>query len=217
MNDHKYIERFVSLLDPNANTIFNSTVADAVEVLGTGDAEKLLQIDGRPISYDGSMTYQGCIGGCPKMVDEVVNRKPGGGHRVQRHPARPMRRTDACIAPRGAQGALLGVARGLVLGIDLTLGIALTGVIFAIAIVMLQRHTRLASDTLLGILAHAALAAGLIAISFRQGLRVDLLGYLFGDILAVSPADLTWIYLGGGLSLSVLALSWRGLLAVPAL
>lgn len=113
-----------------------------------------------------------------------------------------------------AHAALLGVALGLVLGIDLTLGIALTGVVFAIAIVLLQRNTRLASDTLLGILAHAALAAGLIAISFRQGLRVDLLGYLFGDILAVSPIDLIWIYLGGGLSLAVLALIWRGLLAV---
>ena len=113
-----------------------------------------------------------------------------------------------------AHAALLGVALGLILGIDLTLGIALTGVVFAIAIVFLQRHTRLASDTLLGILAHAALAAGLVAISFRQGLRVDLLGYLFGDILAVSQADLVWIYLGGGLSLAVLAAVWRGLLAI---
>ncbi|MDA0664485.1 MAG: metal ABC transporter permease, partial [Proteobacteria bacterium] len=83
-----------------------------------------------------------------------------------------------------------------------------------IAIVMLQRQTRLASDTLLGILAHAALAAGLIAISFRQDLRADLIGYLFGDILAVTMGDLLWIYLGGGLSLTVLVAIWRSLLAM---
>lgn len=113
-----------------------------------------------------------------------------------------------------AHAALLGVALGLILAIDPTLGIAVIGVIFAVAIVMLQRHTRLASDTLLGILAHAALAAGLVAISFRQDLRVDLIGYLFGDILAVTTGDLLWIYLGGGLSLAVLVAIWRALLAM---
>lgn len=113
-----------------------------------------------------------------------------------------------------AHAALLGVALGLILAIDPTLGIAITGIIFAIAIVMLQRQTRLASDTLLGILAHAALAAGLVAISFRQDLRADLIGYLFGDILAVTMGDLLWIYLGGGLSLAVLVAIWRSLLAM---
>ncbi|MEX2616638.1 MAG: iron chelate uptake ABC transporter family permease subunit [Alphaproteobacteria bacterium] len=113
-----------------------------------------------------------------------------------------------------AHAALLGVALGLILAIDPILGIAITGIIFAIAIVLLQRQTRLASDTLLGILAHAALAAGLVAISFRQDLRADLIGYLFGDILAVTTGDLLWIYLGGGLSLAVLVAIWRPLLAM---
>lgn len=47
MHDHKYVERFVNLLDPTANTLFNSTVEDAVAVLGTGDAEKLREVDGQ--------------------------------------------------------------------------------------------------------------------------------------------------------------------------
>ena len=113
-----------------------------------------------------------------------------------------------------AHAALLGVALGLILAIDPILGIAITGIVFAIAIVLLQRQTRLASDTLLGILAHAALAAGLVAISFRQDLRADLIGYLFGDILAVTTGDLLWIYLGVGLSLAVLVAIWRPLLAM---
>ena len=113
-----------------------------------------------------------------------------------------------------AHAALLGVALGFLLNIDPTLGIALTGIVFAIAIVLLQRRSRLATDTLLGILAHAALAAGLVAMALIQGPRIDLMGTLFGDILAVSSQDLIWIYLGGGLSLAVLAVIWRSLLAL---
>jgi len=59
-----------------------------------------------------------------------------------------------------------------------------------------------------------ALAAGLVAVAFTQGPRIDLMGYLFGDILAVSAQDLLWIYLGGGLALVVLAAIWRPLLAL---
>ncbi len=113
-----------------------------------------------------------------------------------------------------AHSALLGVALGLVLAIDTTLGVALTCIVFAIAIVLLRRRTNLASDTLLGILAHAALAIGLVALAFMEGVRVDLLAYLFGDVLAVSGADLLWIYIGGGLSLAVLFAIWRPLLAI---
>jgi zinc transport system permease protein len=113
-----------------------------------------------------------------------------------------------------AHAALLGVALGFLLDIDPTLGIALTGIVFAIAIVLLQRRSRLATDTLLGIVAHAALAAGLVAMALIQGPKIDLMGTLFGDILAVSSRDLLWIYLGGGLALAVLAIIWRSLLAL---
>lgn len=113
-----------------------------------------------------------------------------------------------------AHTALLGVALGFVLAIDITLGIALTCVAFAVAIVFLQRGTRLASDTLLGILAHAALAIGLVALSFMKGVRVDLMAYLFGDILSVSSTDLLWIFGGGGLSIAILIAIWRPLLAI---
>ncbi len=113
-----------------------------------------------------------------------------------------------------AHAVLLGIALGLLLNIEQTLGIAFTGAVFAIALVLLQRHSRLASDTLLGILAHAALAAGLLAIAFTQDPDIDLEATLFGDILAVSTQDLLWIYLGCGLSFVVLAAIWRPLLAL---
>ena len=59
---------------------------------------------------------------------------------------------------------------------------------------MLERQRRLATDTLLGILAHGALAVGLVGISFFESVRVDLMSYLYGDILAVSGRDLIWIH-----------------------
>lgn len=113
-----------------------------------------------------------------------------------------------------AHGALLGVVLGITLGIDLNAGIVVACVAFALLFLLLERQRRLASDTLLGILAHGALALGLVALGFVEAGRVDLMGYLFGDILAVSRADLLWIYGGGGAVLAATALLWRPLLAI---
>ena len=54
----------------------------------------------------------------------------------------------------------------------------------AVLLAMLQQWGRLASDTLLGIFSHSALSLGLVTIAFMPGLRLDLMGYLFGDILS---------------------------------
>jgi zinc transport system permease protein len=113
-----------------------------------------------------------------------------------------------------AHSALLGVALGLLLSINPTLGIAATGIAFSACIVALQGQRRIATDTLLGIFSHTALSLGLVALSFMEALRVDLIGYLFGDILAVTPEDLFLIYGGGAGALIVLAAIWRRLLAV---
>lgn len=112
-----------------------------------------------------------------------------------------------------AHSALLGVALGLILGLNLTLGVVVSSITLALLLVLLQRQRRLASDTLLGILSHAGLALSLVALSFFETLRIDLLSYLFGDVLAVTMVDLAWIYGGGLLALAVLAVIWRNLLA----
>ena len=113
-----------------------------------------------------------------------------------------------------AHSALLGVVLGIALNIDLNVGIILTCVALALLFLLLERQRRLATDTLLGILAHGALAVGLVGISFFESVRVDLMSYLFGDILAVSGRDLIWIYGGGGAVLIATALIWRPLLAI---
>jgi len=111
-----------------------------------------------------------------------------------------------------AHAGFLGIALGLLIGFDPIIGVAATGGIVACGLLLLQRRHLLASDTALGLLAHAGLALGLVVLSFLQFLRIDLLSYLFGDLLAVSKGDLALIWGGGLVVLAVLALLWRPLL-----
>ena len=89
-----------------------------------------------------------------------------------------------------AHSGLLGVALGILIGVDPGLGILAASVVVALLLVVLRETQPLAHDTLLGILAHGTLALGLIAITFHETARLDLLSYLFGDILAVTMADI---------------------------
>jgi zinc transport system permease protein len=111
-----------------------------------------------------------------------------------------------------AHSALLGIALGFLLNISLNLSIAFVCLLFALLLVILQKH--LTTDTLLGILSHSALSLGLVAISFVEGLRIDLMAYLFGDLLAITVTDLYWIYGGGSLILIGLIKLWPALLSV---
>ncbi|SFL89516.1 zinc ABC transporter permease subunit ZnuB [Marinobacter zhejiangensis] len=111
-----------------------------------------------------------------------------------------------------AHSALLGIALGFLFQLPLNLAIAGTCVALAIVLVILARSRTLATDTLLGILAHSALAIGLVTLSFMPEVRLDLSGYLFGDLLAMSRDDLLWIYGGAAIILTLLYRLWRGLL-----
>jgi zinc transport system permease protein len=113
-----------------------------------------------------------------------------------------------------AHSALLGVALGYALHFDMTLGMFLVSVVLAVALYLAERRKSLATDTLLGVLAHASLAAGIVFMAFLDTLRTDLLSLLFGDVLSVTMADLYWIYGGGALCLIVLIWLWRPLLAM---
>ena len=113
-----------------------------------------------------------------------------------------------------AHSALLGVALGILAGVGRNLAVIAVCLGLAILLVTLQRSRRLASDTLLGILAHSALSLGLVAVSFLDNVRVDLMAWLFGDILAVSASDLAWIWGGAALALAILAALWRRLLSI---
>lgn len=112
-----------------------------------------------------------------------------------------------------SHSALLGVVLGFILGLNLTVGIFAVCAVVALVLVMLERRSRLANDTLLGILAHATLAIGLIALTFIESRNVDLMSYLFGDVLATTMADVALIYGGGIIVLAALVYFWQPLLS----
>jgi zinc transport system permease protein len=110
-----------------------------------------------------------------------------------------------------AHAALLGVTFALATELPIVLGVALSSVAMAFAVAAAAGRS-LAVDTLLGVAAHGALGVGLVSLGVLEGVRVDLFGYLFGDILAVSRGDLLVIYAGAALVAGLLAWRWRALL-----
>lgn len=110
-----------------------------------------------------------------------------------------------------AHAAMLGVALSLVLSISTFAGVLVVSLIMA-TIVSLLSGKGYAMDTLLGVMAHSALAFGLVAVSFVSGVRIDLMAYLFGDILAVRPFDLAIIWSGTALVVSLMGWRWWRLL-----
>ncbi len=113
-----------------------------------------------------------------------------------------------------AHAALLGVALGLLLGVNVMVGVAATSALLAVLLAASARQRLVPSDTVLAILSHGGLAAGVIVLTLLPGVRVDLMGFLFGDILAVTRGDLILILAVGLVVLTVLAVIWRQALAV---
>ena len=109
-----------------------------------------------------------------------------------------------------AHSALLGVALGFAVGIAVNIGIILICSVFALLLLWLQQKKVLATDTLLGILAHSALSLGMVTISV-MGQRIDLHSILFGDILTVTRPELWWIYIGGTIVITMLLMNWSSL------
>ena len=112
-----------------------------------------------------------------------------------------------------SHSALLGVALALLLELNITFTVFIISVGVAMLLLLLQRQARLSSDALLGLLAHATLAVGLVVLAFMTWVRVDLMGFLFGDILAINKADIITIWVGGLAVLIALALIWKPLFA----
>ena len=112
-----------------------------------------------------------------------------------------------------AHSALLGVTMAYSLEFNIAVSIFFISSIIALILIQLQKKTNLPSDALLGLLAHSSLAIGLVVIGFLSFIRFDIMGLLFGDILAVNKQDLLTIWIGGALILLVLKIIWKPLFA----
>jgi zinc transport system permease protein len=112
-----------------------------------------------------------------------------------------------------SHSALLGVALSLLFQLNLTLAVFAVAATISILLLFLQRRQALSADALLGILSHATLAIGLVIVAFMTWVRIDLIAFLFGDILAVSWVDIAMIWGGGIIVIGMIAWLWRPLLA----
>ena len=112
-----------------------------------------------------------------------------------------------------AHSALLGVTIAFSLEFNIALSVFISSSVIALFLIQLQKKTNLPGDALLGLLAHSSLAVGLVAIGFLSFIRFDIMGLLFGDILAVNVNDLLIIWIGGAFILLVLKLIWKPLFA----
>ena len=112
-----------------------------------------------------------------------------------------------------SHSALLGVTLAVSFDINIAFSVFIISSAVALILLKLQKTTNLPGDALLGLLAHSSLAVGLVVIGFLSFIRFDIMGLLFGDILAVTKNDLIIIWVGGAIILFVLKLIWKPLFA----
>ena len=112
-----------------------------------------------------------------------------------------------------SHSALLGVTLAYAFSINIALSVFIISGIVAVLLLSLQKRTKLAGDSLLGLLAHSTLAVGLVLIGFLSSIRFDLMGLLFGDILAVNIEDIFIIWFGGLIILGILFYIWKSIFA----
>ncbi|WP_128254578.1 metal ABC transporter permease [Falsirhodobacter deserti] len=110
-----------------------------------------------------------------------------------------------------AHAAILGVAMALATDLPIALGAAVVAAAMGLTVATLTGRGW-AADTVLGVLAHSALALGLVGISFVGTVRISLESFLFGDILAVSRTDLAMIWGGAVVVLAAVVWRWNRLL-----
>lgn len=118
--------------------------------------------------------------------------------------------------------ALLGIALGLMFGLDLKLSTAVICAFFVFLLVWLENQQKLGTDTLLGILAHGGLAVGLVLATFlnhddtlqnpQESPHHAMETYLFGTLDTVSQTDLLIIALGAVFIGILLKKTWQPLI-----
>jgi zinc transport system permease protein len=113
-----------------------------------------------------------------------------------------------------AHAAFAGIAAGLLLGIDMSISSVAVAVLIALIIAFLSEKTALSHDTVIGIAFSGAIAAGLLIIGMMKGYRADLFTFLFGDILAITGADLFLIFIVGVLTILILLIFFKPFLQI---
>lgn len=113
-----------------------------------------------------------------------------------------------------AHGVVPGIALGVVMGFDPSIGAVVSALVMAGGISLVHRVTRLREDTGIGLLFVGMLALGVVILSRSPAYTGSLTGILFGNLLGVTVGDLVLLAAAAGLTLAASALLYRGLLAL---
>lgn len=111
-----------------------------------------------------------------------------------------------------SHSAIGGVALAIVLGWNPLATAALFAVGVALGIARLARTGRLSEDAVIGVFFSGSMALGVVLFSLRRGYQQDLFGYLFGNVLAITPGELAALAAAGAVVLAALAVAFRPLL-----
>ncbi len=105
-----------------------------------------------------------------------------------------------------------GVAGAYMLGLPFSIGAFFSGGLAAAAILFLNQRTKLREDAIIGLIFTSFFALGLFMVSLSPT-SVDVQKIVLGNILAVSPEDLVQLFIICAVSLTVLTLKWKDLMA----
>ncbi len=111
-----------------------------------------------------------------------------------------------------AHSAILGVAIGILFGINASLSIVVFAILFALIILLLKQQNMFAGDTILGMITNGALALGMIIIALNSHAKINILNILLGDILATNYQDIIVMYIGAGAVIGIMIYIWQALL-----
>jgi zinc transport system permease protein len=88
-----------------------------------------------------------------------------------------------------SHAAFGGVAIGFFTGINPTITAIIYSIAVALGIEFVSRRGKVSSDTSIGIFFASSMALGIVLISLSREYTVDLFGYLFGNILAITRGE----------------------------
>ncbi|MBK4775440.1 zinc ABC transporter permease [Candidatus Pantoea edessiphila] len=120
----------------------------------------------------------------------------------------------SCFGDTLAHSSILGIAFGLLLNINPYYTLIILVIMITFSLITIENRPQLTMDTFLGIVAYSTLSLGLVIISLIPNIRVDLIVYLFGDLLAINYNDIWIILIVTTLVLVILTWKWRPLLLI---
>jgi manganese/iron transport system permease protein len=118
----------------------------------------------------------------------------------------------AFIGDAISHAAFPGVVAAFLLRGPYYIGAAVAAVATALMITFVSRRTQLRTDTTIGVLFAGTFALGIFLYSTIEGYVGDLFGFLVGNVLAISTADLVGLGILSALVLGAVVVFWKELL-----